>query len=745
MPWKKTTCVLCAQNCGLEALVEQNRIKRVRPDRENPKSQGYICRKGLNVAAHQHHAGRLDYPLKRVAGGFERVSWERALGEIAERLTRIQAEHGGDAIAYMGGGGQACHLEAGFGVRLMRALGSRFHYSALAQELTGMHWVMGRTLGRQHRHLIPDIKNADMLLIVGWNGMMSHQIPQARRTLSAFAKDPEKLMVVVDPRASETARLADIHLRIRPGADALFYKALIAIILKEGWADEGYLAAHVSGFEGLRPRFTGFDAAAALKAAGLEYETVKRVAHEFTHRASCLRSDLGILMNRHSTLNSFLDVVLLAVSGRALVKGGNVAPGHVLALGRHTDERAPGATRTKATGFPLIMGVAPPNVLPEEIMSQREDRVRAVLIAGSNPLRSYADTTAYEKAFAQLDLLVVTELAMTETAQLAHYVLPSRSGYESHDISVFNFFWPEVYFQLRKPILTPVGERKEAGQVWVELAEAAGLIPPPPPELVEAAQEPEAFGPAFLGHLAKNRRAQAMAPFLLAQTLGRHWDSAQLAALWGILSAPGPQVMEQARRAGFTGPDIGAQLFAKAMNEDSAFLIGLADEDNFTALATEDGRINLAVPEMAAWLEEIEPEREALALKPEAEFPLLLMAGRHMDTNANTLMRDPAWNQGRRAGTLTMHPDDATRLGLADGARVVVSTQAGAQQAELELSRENHPGQVVMPHGFGLVHQGVKHGPNVNRLTKNTHRDRLAATPYHRWVACRVELAKEEE
>ena len=161
-------------------------------------------------------------------------------------------------------------------------------------------------------------------------------------------------------------------------------------------------------------------------------------------------------------------------------------------------------------------------------------------------------------------------------------------------------------------------------------------------------------------------------------------------------------------------------------------------ENNLKVLATEDGRINLNVPEMADWIQEIDPEAESMKLQEDAAFPLILRAGRHMDSNANTMMRDPAWNKGRRTCTLFMHPEDAERLTLKDGQMVKITTEAGEELIELEVTKTARPGQVIMPHGFGLIYQGEKYGANVNRLTKNTHRDRLAGTPLHSYVRCRV-------
>ncbi|PKN03938.1 MAG: molybdopterin dinucleotide-binding protein, partial [Deltaproteobacteria bacterium HGW-Deltaproteobacteria-9] len=148
----KTGCVLCAQNCGLEIEVEANRIVKVKGDKTNVKSEGYVCRKGLHVAYHQHNADRLKYPLKKVGDKFERISWDQAIDEIAAKLKSIIDQYGPRSFAYMGGGGQGCHFEVPFGVRLMRGLGSQYQYSALAQEFSGAFWVCGRTHGKQYLH-----------------------------------------------------------------------------------------------------------------------------------------------------------------------------------------------------------------------------------------------------------------------------------------------------------------------------------------------------------------------------------------------------------------------------------------------------------------------------------------------------------------------------------------------------------------------------------------------------------------
>jgi len=737
----KTGCVLCAQNCGLEVEVENNRIVKVKGDKGNAKSEGYICRKGMNIAYHQHNADRLKYPLKKVGDKFERISWDQAIDEIAAKLKGIIDQYGPRSFAYAGGGGQGCHFEAAFGARLMRGLGSQYQYSALAQEFAGAFWVCGRTHGKQYLHDGPDTNHTDVLLILGWNGMQSHQIPQAPRQLQRLSKDKDKMLIVVDPRVSETAKLADIHLKIRPGTDALLLKAMISIILQEGWENKSYLENHTSGFDQVKSYFDNFDVRAALKTCELDFDRVREVARIYASRKSSLRYDLGIFMGRHSGLNSYLIVILQSICGRLCVPGGNIIPGHMMPIGSHSDERDPKTWRTVATNSFPVCGIFPPNVMPEEILSDHPDRLRAVFVSGLNPLRSYADTTAYEKAFQRLDLLVTAELAMTETAALSHYVLPSRTGYESWDGTFFPLTFPGIFFQMRRPIIVPDGEQLEQGEIDLRLADKLGLIPPIPENLYKAAFEShEVFAKALMEYAMTEPKAMRAMPFILGKTLGKAMGSVHLAALWGMLLAAPQSLSKNAVRAGFQpGPALAEELFRQIMDHPEGIWVGKVDpEKNFEEIKTPDGRINLLIPELLDELQSIDAKKEEAALVMPSEFPLILMAGRHISTNANTLMRDPAWNEGKRACTLAMHPDDAAVLNLKDGQQVRVTTEAGSEEIELEITDTARLGHVVIPHGFGIVYNGVKYGVNVNRLTKNTHRDQFG-TPMHRYVPCRVE------
>jgi anaerobic selenocysteine-containing dehydrogenase len=737
--WKKTSCVLCFNNCGLEVITEGSRITKVRADRENPRSQGYLCRKGANIAYFQNNPERMKFPLKRVDDRFERISWDQALDEISAKLKEICKTHGPRSVAYMGGGGQGCHFEAAFSVRFLRGMGSKNHYSPLAQELTGFYWVGGKAFGRQYMHAFPDVNGSDFLVFWGANPMVSHDIPRAPLMLRDKKREPGFLMAVVDPRVTETAKLADIHLQLRPGTDSLLFKAMIKILLSEGLVAREYLASRVNGFEAIRRWFDDVDIEENCRVCGLDPGAVRKFTRLFATRRTAMRSDLGILMGRHSTLNSYLELILLTLAGRIGVPGGNVFLGHLMPMGSHTPEEDPGTWKTVMTNVPLIMGVFPPNVLPEEIDNDHPQRIRALIVGGSNPLRSYADTGAYEKAFAKLDLLVTIEVAMSETAVLSDYVLPAKSGYEKWDGTFFQGSYPEYYFDMRRPVVQADGEQVEEAHIYVELAERLGMIPEYPPKLRELARNRLSFGAALMEYMRANPEAASWLPYILAKTLGEELGSKNLAALWGLLARFPMMHSEDVSRAGYTvGPMTGEEIFSKILTTPGGFKIGVVDaENNLSLLKTPDKKIHIHFPGMESWVREVKPPTEEAELTNK-EYPLILMAGNHMEMVANTIMRDPAWNEGRRACTMRIHPADAEEIGVSDGEIALIETAAGSARVEVEVTDSSFRGQVVIPHGFGLVHLEKAYGVNVNRLAPAKNRDRFAATPLHRYIPCRV-------
>ena len=294
------------------------------------------------------------------------------------------------------------------------------------------------------------------------------------------------------------------------------------------------------------------------------------------------------------------------------------------------------------------MGLFPPNVMPEEIDNDHPQRLRAVVVANSNPLRSYADTRAYERAFAKLDLLVTIELAMTETAVLSHYILPAKSGYEKWDSTFFQRHYPEYYFHMRPPVAQAEGEAVEEAEIYMGLAERLGLIPDYPPQLRDLARDRASYGAALQEYLRANPKAAPWISYILGKTLGEELGSKNLAVLWMLVNQFVKNHPQDLARAGYkVGPATGEEIFDKILREPGGVQIGVADaENNLAQLETPDRKIHIYFPEMESWMKEVQPEAEKARLVNK-EYPMILMSGNHMEMVANTNMRDPAWNEGQ--------------------------------------------------------------------------------------------------
>jgi anaerobic selenocysteine-containing dehydrogenase len=251
--FKPTFCILCYVNCGLEVSTEGRKITRVRGDRANERSKGYLCQKPQRLQWYGDHADRLTTPLRRRPDGtHEPISWETAFTEIAARLNAIRAEHGGEAFAFYGGG-QGNHLGGAYFSALRDALGATKYFNALSQEKTGDFWVNGRLYGDQLCHTAEDVGHTDLLVVLGCNPQVGERIPGARNEVNDIKKTPGRRMIVIDPRRRELADVADLHLPLRPGTDAFLLAAMLAIILRRGGEATEFPSQHTIGWEECAP------------------------------------------------------------------------------------------------------------------------------------------------------------------------------------------------------------------------------------------------------------------------------------------------------------------------------------------------------------------------------------------------------------------------------------------------------------------------------------------------------------
>src|SRR4029434_6311885 len=254
--WKSTACILCECNCGIEVQLGGNdgrSLVRVRGDDAQPSSRGYAREQASRLDYYQSAPHRLTKPLRRRADGtFEEIDWDTAIREVAERFAAVRDAYGGESIFYYGGGGQGNHLPGAYARSTRAVLGSIHRSSALAQEKTGEFWVAEKMIGGYSR---ADFENCEVALFLGKNPWFSHSIPRARTTLREIAKDPARCLIVVDPRRTETAEIADIPLQVGPGPDACLLGAMIATIVQEDLLARDWLAEHADGLDAVLPHF----------------------------------------------------------------------------------------------------------------------------------------------------------------------------------------------------------------------------------------------------------------------------------------------------------------------------------------------------------------------------------------------------------------------------------------------------------------------------------------------------------
>ncbi|HVW32061.1 MAG TPA: molybdopterin-dependent oxidoreductase [Acidimicrobiia bacterium] len=755
--WHSTACILCECNCGLEIRLggeDGRHFERIRGDKAHPASKGYTCEKALRLDHYQNgNAGRILSPLRRRPDGtFEEIDWDTAVAEIAGRLRAVQAaagpEVGGESIFYYGGGGQGNHLGGGYGNALLRAVGGRFRSSALAQEKTGEFWVNHRMLGTTVR---ADFEHCEVAVFVGKNPWQSHSIPHARTTLKEIARDPGRSLVVIDPRRTETAELADFHLQVRPGTDAWLLAGLAGVVVQEDLIAHGWLAGHATEVEATLEALAGVPVAQYCARSGVDESLVRAAARRIAGATGgvAVFEDLGVQMNRHSTLVSWLEKLLWVLTGNFGRRGTVYSPSNLV------DITAAGKTRGRSpvAGMPLISGLVPCNVIAEEILTDHPARYRAMIVESANPAHSLADSRRMREALAALDLVVVIDIAMTETARLAHYVLPAPTQYEKWEATFFNFEFPRNVFHLRAPLLDPPDGPLPEPEIHARLVEALGVVTEADlaPLRAAAATGRAAFAKAFFAATAADPRLGAVAPVVLYRTLGPTLPdgAAAAAVLWGAAHRCAQAFPEGLRRAGFTGSGLeaGEQLFEAILSGRSGIVITDDEYDeSWRRIRTADGLIHVSIPELLGELAELASE----PADPDPDWPFVLSAGERRSFTANTIMRDPTWRKKDAVGALRVSPDDATRLGLVHGGRARLSTRRGGGEVTVEVDGRMRAGHLALPNGLGLASPSSVDGRPVvtglapNELTDAADRDPWAGTPWHKYVPASLTPIDEE-
>ena len=552
-------------------------------------------------------------------------------------------------------------------------------------------------------------------------------------------------MIVIDPRRTETADLADYFLQVRPGTDAFVLSAMLAVLVQEDLLDGDFLATHAGDGSELFDALATVDVADYCARAGVEEDLLRAAARRIGSADSvAVAEDLGIEMAPHSTLNSYLEKLLYGLTG-------NFGRAGTMNLGTHLGKLAGSGKDNRTSpvgGHRIITGLIPCNAIPEEILTDHPDRFRAMIIESGNPVHSLADGPRMREALDALELVVVIDVAMTETARHADYILPGSSQYEKVETTFFGGGFPNHVFQLRHKLFEPLAGTLPEPEMHSRLCRALdAFCDDDLTELHEAAAESrEKFGLVFAQTMAGRPELAAILPVVLYETLGRSLDEGRESAalLWGAAQQLAASEADSIRRAGFEGEGaaLGDALFEAILTRREGVVITSDPyEVTFERIHTDDGRIQLVIPEL---IEELVAVAHEAPPATDDAWPFILAAGERRGTTANTIYRDPSWRRKDRAGALRISPGDAERLGVETGGRVRVTTKRGSIESIVEVTDTLRDGHVTLPNGLGLEYpdengERVVHGTPPNELTSGEDRDWLAGTPWHKHVRARVE------
>ncbi len=752
-PWEPTACILCESNCGIEVQLggdDGRQFTRLRGDRANPVSKGYVCQKAGRLNHYQNSRDRVLSPLRRRPdGSFEEIDWDTAIREVAERFAGIRDRFGGESIFYYGGGGQGNHLPGFYARSTLRTLGSVYRSNALAQEKTGEMWVAGQMVGAHSRG---DFHHCEVGIFLGKNPWQSHGVPRARVTLRELAKDPERCLIVIDVRRSETADLADIFLQVKPGTDAWLLMAMLGVLLEEGLVNDEFVARHTEGFDEVRPHLEQTDIPSACSVCGVSEELVRTAVRRIARASSVsVFEDLGVQMNRNSTLVSYLQRLVWMLTGNFGKSGAMNVSTSLVPL---TAARSSGPRTTPVTGAPVVAGLVPCNRIAEEVLGDHPKRFRAMLIESANPVHSLAESGKMRAALDSLEFVVAIDVAMTETARLADYVLPATTQYEKAEAVFFNFEFPENAFFLRRALLAPPPTDKAGPlpepEIHCRLTEALGGYSG---ELVEELRSAlrdggrPTFADAFMAAIRENPRLAGTAPALLYRTLGETLpaDAKSGAALWSAARICARRFPDSVRRAGIEGDGdaLGEALFDAIIDSPRGLVFSVdPPKVSWDRVQTATGRLQLAIPELFGAIHAlVAAEGPAIT---SGTFPLVLSAGERRSFTANTIYRDPRWRRKALEEALALSPHDAAALEIGDGDRVRLVTSQGATEVLAAISDRMQDGHISLPNGLGLDYpdeagRRTLDGVAPNELTAAADRDPIAGTPWHKSVPARLE------
>jgi anaerobic selenocysteine-containing dehydrogenase len=693
--------------CGIKIEVDGDKITDIRGDDDDPFSKGHICPKAVALRDLHEDPDRLKRPVRRTKGGrWEELSWDDALDEAVRGIHSIQEQHGRDAIATYAGNPTVHNLGAMiFLPMLLRTVRTQHGYSATSVDQLPHMLAAHLMFGHQFLLPIPDIDRTTYMLIIGANPLASNgslmTAPGVRHRLRAIEERGGKV-IVLDPRRTETAKIASEHHFVRPGSDALVLLAMLHTIWQGKLDAPGRLRSMIEGEARVREIAAQFPPERAAKHTGISATIIRRLAHDFaTSRGAVCYTRVGTSTQPFGTICQWLVNVLHVITGNLDREGGAMftrpaldAIGAPKGLG--IGPGSFGRWRSRVRGLPEFGGELPVATLAEEILEEGEGRVRGLVTFAGNPVLSTPNGAQMDRALASLEHMVAIDLYVNETTRHARVILPPTGHLEhSHYDVAFHHLAVRNTAKYSPPLFEPAPDARHDWQILLELSTR-----------LEALRKP--------GKLASIKRS------LRSNALARLGPDGVVAL--GVRLGPHKLSFRKLKRA-VHGIDLGP-------------LTPCLPDRLFKE------RIDLApaaIVDDVARLSAVYPDEE-----PKTNGELLLIGRRELRSNNSWMHNAELLMSGKARCTLMIHPDDARTRGITDGANVEVRSRVGAVKVPAQLTDEVMPGVVSLPHGYGHDRPGVqlevasRHaGVSINDLTDDRLVDEasgnaaFSGTPVH--------------
>ncbi|WP_217248110.1 molybdopterin oxidoreductase family protein [Streptomyces sp. AC602_WCS936] len=719
-------CPLCEATCGLALTIDGTTVTAARGDRDDVFSRGFICPKGASFGAVDSDPDRLRTPLVRRDGELREATWEEAFDAVAAGVRPVVERYGPHSVGVVLGNPNV-HTMAGalYPNLLLGALGTRSLFTASTLDQMPKHVSSGLLFGDANAIPVPDLDRTDHLLLIGANPLESNgslcTAPDFPGRLKALRARGGTL-TVIDPRRTRTAKLADRHVAIRPGTDALLLAAMVHVLYEEGLVDLGALAPHVEGAGEVEDALRDFTPESVAAACDVDAGVTRALARELAAApTAAVYGRIGSCTVPHGTLASWLVDVLNVLTGNLDRPGGALfpqaatdrtprpaGPGRGFALGRW---------HSRVSAHPEAKGELPLSALAEEIDTATDEGepVRALLTVAANPVLSAPDGDRLDKALASLDFMVSVDPYLNETSRHAHVVLPPPPPAQSphHDFA-FNTLAVRNQVRYTRPAV-PL----EPGR----MAETEILA-----RLTLAVTGGHGTDPATVDTMVVRQTLDKAVRDPHSPVHGR--DPGELAGR--LTGANGPERrLDLMLRLGPYGDGFGARqdglTLDRLLAHPHGVDLGPLRPRLPQPLKTRSGKVELLPGPIAADLPRL---RRALAERPAG---LVLVGRRHLRSNNSWMHNVPALTGGSNRCTLHLHPDDAERLGVGDGQPVRVKGAGGEVTALAEVTDTVRPGVVSLPHGWGhdrpgtrLTHAATDPGVNVNQLLDGSRLDPLS-------------------